>query len=394
MLKLSSGQIARYGRGRFNPRTTASWWLARMLRTHAWNPGAVVGRLARLCELALHFRRHRKVVEVLSDPAFDGIRARQPQLTIKYLNPRHLIAGLSSSDRASAMVHHYNYLAKQVDDRTRRAILEEGLLIWTHDASPGQHAVWLRFSHPTDNEGELSIDYTFDGRLIYILSFSFVPGVLFDVPTETAILVSRIQGTRNLFAEIRSAMKSMHGLGAPALLMSSLQGVAEGLGLTHILGVTEARQVSKPMTGNDLKAVYDDFFEALGANGSRRPPSNQDPAEREADRRDQKQQPRPRPPPARVQENHHGMRSLALQLWRVLQGAFSSDYRLVDNKTLRSSLGFPGSVPVRTVGGALSASGTFASVGAMATRMKQRRLTRYLARFWRSRLQHIGQLDA
>ena len=242
--------------------------LVALARGRSWNLNAIVKRSARTCDLLMHPRRHIGVVRALSDPAYAEIRKRQPQLAIKYLHPRHLVGNMSASERASAMVRHYGFLTARVDDRARSRILGDGLLLWAHDSAPGQHALSLRFSHPTDNEGELTIEYSFDGLVVYVLSFTFVPGQLFAIEADTVILISRIQGARSLFQETRNAMKLLHGLGAPGLLMASVQGIAEELGLSIVLGVPAARQVSNVVESYAFETVYDEYFDSLGATNA------------------------------------------------------------------------------------------------------------------------------
>ena len=217
----------------------------------------------RLLDAATHLRRHRRVTAAVAATPFAGIRTRQPRLAVKYLNPLHLAAGLSSSARAAAMVHHYDMLRTRVHPAMLTTILGDGATIWTHEDSATRHAVILCFSHPTDNEGELTLEYRVDGVTLHVLSFTFVPGCV--VGADTAVLlVSRLQGTRNRFDEIRAAMKALDGLAAPALLVAAVQGIALGLGTAQLAAVAAARQVGQAPDMTGLLDSYDRFFAKLG----------------------------------------------------------------------------------------------------------------------------------
>jgi uncharacterized protein VirK/YbjX len=226
-----------------------------------------VARLKRVCDLISHPVRHRRVAQALNKPAYRGIRMRQPQLSIKYLHSRYLVRGISTDDRASTMIHHYNFLEKSFSPTFTDAFLNKEACLWDYPTDAGRHRAVLKFSDPTDNEGELTIEYQFEGALIYLLSFSLAPGSLVGLPAETVILLTRLQGTRKDFELLRSAMKSLRGLSAPVVLVAVLHGLADALGLRMLVGVCAQAQVcyydGQPSV---FLAAYDDFFASLGGS--------------------------------------------------------------------------------------------------------------------------------
>ncbi len=229
-------------------------------------PAAMMVKLAvRLAEVVANPARHRAVDEAVADRLFAGIRARQPKLAVKYLNRRHLAVGLTTDERAALMIHHYHFLAQTVPTDRAAAMLDRGLVLWTHDGAPGRHCIDLGFSHPTDNEGELTLTYSLDGVVVSVCSFSFAPGSLVAARGRTVIALTRIQGMRDERERLRAAMRALDGLSPAMVFLAALTGIADRFGLTAIAGVAAAAQPALDApTGHAQVAAYDAFFDSLG----------------------------------------------------------------------------------------------------------------------------------
>ncbi len=205
------------------------------------------------------------MVSAVAAPVFRGIRQRQPQLTRKYMNPEHLVLGWTPAQRVDAMVHHYRFMEARLAPACLALLLDRGIAVWHAGLAAGFYDLSLGFSHPTDNEGELSLTYTSRDVPIYIMSFCFVPGRLVGSSAETVILITRIQGSKTQFALIREGMRAMNGLAAPAMFMAAISGLAESLGLGAAVGTRAEVQVCHDKTGaTHLGNVYDDFFLSIG----------------------------------------------------------------------------------------------------------------------------------
>ena len=222
------------------------------------------GYLSRAMDLFVHPARHMSMIKAVRAPVFRVIRKRQPQLTRKYLNPKHLVSGWTSSQRSIAMIHHYQFLENHLSPACLVSILN-GTEVWKNEEAAGSNKLHLSFSDPTDNEGELSFTYSVEGISIYVMSFSFVPGGLVMSSARTVILITRIQGAKEHFELIRACSKSMHGLAITAIFMAAMQGLAERLGLDEACGIRAEVQVclDKNCAGH-ISNVYDNFFESIG----------------------------------------------------------------------------------------------------------------------------------
>ncbi|WP_216708228.1 DUF535 family protein [Glacieibacterium megasporae] len=225
----------------------------------------LAGLAARLGTLLANRGRHRAVREAVGRPIFAAIRARQPQLARKYLNPFHLAIGLTSDERAALMIHHYDFIATKVPAATFSAIVDGGKRLWCHDSDAGHHRVDVVFSHPTDNEGELTLKYTLDDAILSICSFSFAPGSLAGSPAETIIAVTRIQGMPADLNRLRAAIRSLGNLSPAIVFIAVLAGIANCYGIPALAGIAGSAQPARD-TGDEqaFANVYDAFFESIG----------------------------------------------------------------------------------------------------------------------------------
>lgn len=225
----------------------------------------LAGLVARLADLLVRPDRYRAIRRAVARPVFAGVRLRQPQLAWKYLNRSHLAIGLTSAQRAAVMIHHYEFLATAMPARPLGAILDRGTCLWRCETAAGCHRIDLVFSHPTDNEGELTLDYTLDGATVSVCSFSFAPGSLVGARDTTVIAVTRIQGMRDDLDRHKTAMRALDGVSPAMIFLDILTGLAARFGITTIAGVAADAQPARGTgdAGANV-AVYDRFFASVG----------------------------------------------------------------------------------------------------------------------------------
>lgn len=223
-------------------------------------------RLHRFGDVIANPDRHLRVRKAVAWDRIKFIRHLQPRIEFKYLHPKYLIKGLPTDEKAKIFIHHYEFLQHFLSDEFAISILSEGVDLWSYDGESGCHAIKLVFSHPTDNEGELTLEYQFGPDLIYLMSFSFASGALVERPEQTIVLLTRIQGVAKDFEAVRQAMKDLRGLSAASLLMAALQGIALGIGAKSILSVCADSQVClTDATSAVFINAYDKYLSDLGA---------------------------------------------------------------------------------------------------------------------------------
>lgn len=240
------------------------------------SPGAITSLLKKLSrqirrgrrvlELCSNMGRHLRVSRALAKEEYREIRRLQRKIWFKYLNRRYLVLGITTNARASALEHHYRFMKLRFSDRYLKHQLVSGLRLWGQEDPQGCHELFLTFSHPCDNEGELTIFYKFADVSIARASFTFVPAGLVGEETHSALLLTRLQSEKNVHEHIRAARKSLHGLDGPTTIVACLAGIAQTLGLHSLTVVTAEAQVSRTeMNLGTLVAAYDEFFRSLGA---------------------------------------------------------------------------------------------------------------------------------
>jgi uncharacterized protein VirK/YbjX len=136
------------------------------------------------------------------------------------------------------------------------------------EISEGRHrfTITIGMSRPVNNEGELSLSLLVGGEVVFILSFTIVPGWVVKSKAGEVLLISRIQGTRGRFDEISLATKTLWDVAPSPLLLAAMQGFAKALGIDEFASVsstTHRYDVDEEFAAH-VESAYDGFFEALG----------------------------------------------------------------------------------------------------------------------------------
>ena len=219
--------------------------------------------------LLTHIPLHRRVLAIGTLPDFRDMTRRQPRFLYKYLNNLYLIRGLGVAARGRAFVHHYRLLAGAFDSAFLARLQEENVPILAAVLAGTHYEVTLGQAFEFFNEGEMSLCFRADGEILYISSFTFVPGSVLNIDTPTAILVTRQQGSRGKFGSIAKATKDLMDLTPQFILFSALQGIAILLGIGYIGSVSGARHISNADPDSPVfRKAYDDFMVSQGAVGS------------------------------------------------------------------------------------------------------------------------------
>ncbi len=238
-------------------------------RQKDWNRDAIV-RMFTLFPVVIipNFRSQLNIFKVMALPAFRGIAGAQPKFPFKYVKAPYLAKGFTASKRARAFAHNYKFLDEKFRTAFVLEILHGGTTIYETTVGDNHYAVVMGLSTYPYNEGELSLEMRLNGARIYILSFTFVRASIIDSSKDAdAILVSRIQGGRNVFGIIQAATKDLLDISPPHILFSALNGVAVATNVTYIFGTASKKQVTSGELDADVfKSAYDDFFISLGGS--------------------------------------------------------------------------------------------------------------------------------
>jgi len=190
----------------------------------------------------------------------------EPKFPFRYLHRDYLAHGLAAAKRASSFLHHYQRLSASLSAGLLNQILRRGFTL--HEAQQGgsHYRIELGMSRDIYWEGEMSLNLEVNGVVVFILSFSIVPGSVVGLEAPDALLITRLQGVKGRHPEIHEATKNMHEVAPPALLVAALQGVAGALEIRNLAGIQSTRQSAHcEGLSTSFKEAYDDFFSELGA---------------------------------------------------------------------------------------------------------------------------------
>jgi uncharacterized protein len=215
----------------------------------------------------LNWRSQRNILKLINLPAFRGIIEAQPQFPFKYISAPYLARGLTPSTRVRALVYNYKFLEKNLSEAFLCEIVHGWSPIYETAVGNNNYAIVLGLSAFPFKEGELSLELHLNGSRLFVVSFTFVQSSIIDVNKKGhAILLSRIQGERGLFQQIKAATKDMHDISPSYLLFSALNGIASALNVDYIFGTPGTRQICFTKDKAEIfRSTYDEFFISLGA---------------------------------------------------------------------------------------------------------------------------------
>jgi uncharacterized protein VirK/YbjX len=218
--------------------------------------------------LARNIPTQLKVLRVLSRPAYKQLMASNSRFPLKWMGLDYLARGLTLAQQAECFMHHYRRLPDVLtEDALVKTLLDEILLDEIREGS-NLFAIKMALSRPWDDEGELSLNFEVNGRAVFVLSFTIIPGTIVQSKSDEVMLISRVQGVRGCYDEIQFATKTLHDIAPPALLFAALCGVADAYGVNAMAGINATMKPEfhfyQGEAGN-IQEAYDDFFTELGA---------------------------------------------------------------------------------------------------------------------------------
>lgn len=191
-----------------------------------------------------------------------------PRFPLKYSGLDYLARGLTVKQQAECFIHHYRRLPDVLpEDLLVRVLLEDFLLDQIHEGDD-RFSVKMGLSRPWDDEGELSLNFEVNGRVVFVLSFTIIPGCVVKSEAEEVILVSRLQGVKGCYDEIQRATRTLYDVAPPALLFAALCGVAEAFEIKAMAGITGTMKPEFHFYEGEaanIQQAYDGFFAELGA---------------------------------------------------------------------------------------------------------------------------------
>ena len=206
-----------------------------------------------------------ELLRIMRFPAFVDLLRTDPRFRFKFLIRDYLVRDFSTAQRTACFLHHYRRLHTSMSGGLLHRILHQRVTVFEALPDDIHIEISLCFSRPFEKEGELSLNLHVDEAVVFVLSFTIVPGWVVQSEAEEVLLISRLQGTNGCYPQIRAATKALHNVGPSALLLAALHGFAKAFGIGRMAGVSALRQSSyTEELSLFYKNAYDDFFFEIG----------------------------------------------------------------------------------------------------------------------------------
>jgi len=232
------------------------------LNRYYWSPARLVRNL---WGIATNIPRQLQILRIMKYPIYAEFLRNDPRFRFKFLIRDYLVRGLSTGQRAACFLHHYKRLHSSLSADLLHRILHRRITVYETTREHLHFEIHLSFSRPFEKEGELSLHLLVDGKSVFVLSFTIVPGWVVRADAEGVLLISRLQGTSGYYPQIRAATRALHDVAPAALLLATLHGIAAALGIKRMAAVSAVRQSSyTEELGRFYRSAYDDFFSEIG----------------------------------------------------------------------------------------------------------------------------------
>lgn len=237
-------------------------WNACLATTRAG--GSYVREMAKLAfRSVFHLQESRAWLDYWnSSPYLSQLATLQPRLIKKIYRP-YLFRQLDCKQRASALKSHYNFIVqRELDSLVWRAAQMPVLLSTLAGRSGQSYRLELVAIEHMEREGELVLQLTSDGVVIYSVAFTFVA-----TGAARQLAVGCLQGGRadDALARIRAATRDLAGLRPKTLLIRVLQQLGSSCQCTGLNLVGNANRVMlQQMRKGRVIADYDSSWCELG----------------------------------------------------------------------------------------------------------------------------------
>lgn len=239
------------------------WMFLLLRKKHSWSPVLIVGELWRFL---INIRKYREIHRLFKLKPFAEIARDNPGFAFKYLVPGYLARRFTATEGISCFLHHYRRIHAALPESAVRQILQGEIRLYEVDEGSKRFAFTVGLPERIiDKEGELTLNLRVDGKKIFTLCFTIVPGWVLKSVTPEALLISRLQGNLGSTSEIRLARKVLNDYSPRNLLLAALQGIADALGVGEIQAVNATNQKSYIKERSAIFTNgYDGFFAKAG----------------------------------------------------------------------------------------------------------------------------------
>ncbi len=224
-----------------------------------------------VARILLNFVSHARVVALMRSPVMAEAAQLYPRMRFKHLTDDFLARDLGVPDRVRCYTHHHRRLLDALEHGFVRGIIVGHETIWSLEAGENQLRIDLGLSIDYDKEGEHSLQLRCNGEVVYLVSFTIVPGCVVGCPAREVALISRLQGAKGHSRLLSCACRVLDDMPAPIALVTALCGICRALGVEALACVSAENQTAY-MTEYDavFRKAYDGLMDALGVKRNER----------------------------------------------------------------------------------------------------------------------------
>lgn len=216
----------------------------------------------------LRHREHtRRWLQLLnSHPAFSDFVGQRPRLLYKIYRP-YLTKGLDMDQRLALIASHYRFIFQRGLAPIVGQAMRAGVALAQIEGKNGEtYQITLRAVEPLEREGELVLELSHEGKMVYATAFTFS-----DLDGCKAVSIGCIQGPKHGdgLEAIRNATRALHGLRPKQLLVTLVQQLGVAMGCRELRLVGNAnRVVASALRQGRVCADYDQLWVEMGAQQS------------------------------------------------------------------------------------------------------------------------------
>jgi uncharacterized protein VirK/YbjX len=214
--------------------------------------------------LKTKLKRHLATVQVLGN--FRRNRLIFYRAYFMYMLP-YISRALSVEQKHQMLTGHYGFLREKFARPLLTELFNGGIVCYEEINGPDQYQIiLLAVTSHLEFEGSLNLVLTLNGKKLYTLSFTFVPGAVFQQENTWLIFISAIQGAKDECENIRKAIHHFKSNTLPLVLLKVLEALADRLHIDKFLGISANDQLSYKESLNYEKfhACYDAFWTRVG----------------------------------------------------------------------------------------------------------------------------------
>ncbi|SDD97461.1 Uncharacterized protein VirK/YbjX [Massilia sp. PDC64] len=220
---------------------------------------------------------HRAHAELLAMDVYRNYVTQVHDDVFHHLSHRNYLAqGLSLRQRVRCVLTHYRFEDATFDTAYKQAVYRDGgLVLWQHEADGSKVEVRLGMAQRLNAEGDLTLTLLANGRRVHRLSFSWVDehfaGLAGLGMAGILPFIARNQGHRADEVDAVNAFRRAFPANSPLVTTpgffccAALQGIAQALGMDHVVAVKSARHCAwAPSHARHFATAYDDTWRSLG----------------------------------------------------------------------------------------------------------------------------------